>query len=159
MPYLAPSDKSWTLDALPPGERQRVIDAAASLAQAAKAGHALQPLRGKNLAVLCEEPDCPGLEYFSRAAAALGARVTHIRPSDALTPSGRDADAVGSLLGRLYDAIDCHGLAPEAVRRLATATGKPVFVELGCQKLGATRSAPLDEFTLQALLLSALAGQ
>jgi ornithine carbamoyltransferase len=159
MQYLAPSNAPWSLDALSPGERQRVIDAAAALAQAAKDGQALKPLRGKNVAVLCEQPKCPGLDHFSRAASALGARVTHIRPSEALTPSAPGPDAVGSLLGRLYDAIDCHGLTPEVVGRLARTTGKPVFNELGCQGADPARKALSDEYTLQALLMSALAGQ
>src|SRR4051812_9159197 len=105
MQHLASSGRPWSLDALPPGERLRVAEVAESLAQAAKSGHALQALRGKNLAVLCEQTECPGLEGFVRAAAAQGARVTHIRPSEALTPSSHGPDAVGQLLGRLYDAI------------------------------------------------------
>jgi ornithine carbamoyltransferase len=157
--YLVPSAKPWSLDALPVEERQRVIEAAAALARAAQAGQPLHPLRGKNLAVLCEQADCPGFEHFSRAALALGARVSHIRPSEALTPSGHRPDAVGSLLGRLYDAIDCHGLGPEVVDQLARATGKPVFNQLGCRDGLPALASAADEFTLQALLLSALASQ
>jgi ornithine carbamoyltransferase len=160
MLYSAPSNKPWSIEALPLAERKRVLEAAASLARAANAGHSQQPLRSKNIAVLCEQPDCPGLAHFSRAAAALGARVTQIRPSEAFTtPPSHSPDAVGSLLGRLYDAIDCHGLAPEVVDRLARTTGKPVFNELGCHKNAGSRDPLPDEFTLQALLLSALAGQ
>lgn len=158
MQPLAPSAKPWSLDTLPPTERQQVMDAAASLERAARSGQATQPLRGKNLAVLCEAIDCPGLDNFCRAAAALGARVTRIRPSDALMPSAQGSDAaVGSLLGRLYDCIDCHGVAPDVIDRLARTTGKPVFNELGCQANNPLRHAPPDEFTLQAMLLSALA--
>ncbi|HET7795666.1 MAG TPA: hypothetical protein VFL64_19930 [Rhizobacter sp.] len=148
-----PSSRSWSLDSLPPDERRRVLDMAVSLKQTAQSGHPLQALRGKNLAVLCESPDCPELESLRRAAGALGARVTHVRPSEALVPTTSGPDAVGSLLGRLYDAIDCHGLAPEVVERLARSTGRPVFNELAGQS---NVRSPADDFTLQALLLSAV---
>ncbi|HEX3141959.1 MAG TPA: hypothetical protein VHQ87_18025 [Rhizobacter sp.] len=157
MQHIVSSGRPWSLDAMSSGERQRVAAMAESLAQAAKSGHSLQALRGKNLAVLCEVSECPGLAGFCRAAEAQGARVTHIRPSEALTPSPHGPDAVGQLLGRLYDAIDCHGLAPEVVEQLARTSGTPVFNELGCQGSTALLNAPVDEFTLQALLLSALA--
>jgi ornithine carbamoyltransferase len=156
MQYSIPPLRSWSLAALPPGEQQRVADLAASLAEASRSGHALQPLRGKNLAVLCEEPSCAASDVICRAASALGARVTHIRPSDALNTSARGPDAVGSLLGRLYDAIDCYGVAPEMVDRLVQTTGRPVFNALGEQPAPFSRDARGDEFTLQALLLSAL---
>jgi ornithine carbamoyltransferase len=155
-----PSTLHWSVDGLPPDVQQRIRNTAASLERSALAGHAVQTLRGKNLAVLCETVDCPGLERFRRAANALGAQVTQIRPSDALNVSARSSDAVGSLLGRLYDAIDCHGLEPAVIERLARVTGKPVFNDLA--RHGGTGSGPgaetsTDGFTLQALLLSALA--
>ncbi len=156
MQYLVPSSHAWSIDALPDDERRRVSEVAASLAEAARAGQALQPLRGKNVAVLCEHAACPGFDIFSRAAMALGARVTHIRPSEALNSEVHLPETVGGLLGRLYDAIDCHGLAPDLLERLARTTGRPVFNALGCQGDGSS-DRPADEYTLQALLLSALA--
>ena len=157
MPNLVHSSRRWSLDSLSADERQRVIDMAAMLERTAHTGQTVQTLRGKNLAVLCEDPDCPGLDSFRRAALALGARVTHILPSEILASPAHAPQAFGSLLGRLYDAIDCHGLAPEVVEQLAEATGKPVFNEMACQA-SARAPGPLhDEFTLQALLLSALA--
>jgi ornithine carbamoyltransferase len=151
------SPRSWSLDGLPADERQRVLDMARVLEQAARSGHVVQTLRGKNLAVLCESAECPGLDNFRRAAAALGARVTQVRPSEALTDSVHGPDAVGSLLGRLYDAIDCHGVSPEVVDWLARTTGKPVFNDLACQGEALASRAPVPEYTLQSLLLSALA--
>jgi ornithine carbamoyltransferase len=157
MQYSNPSTRSWSLATLPAGEQQRVADLAASLAEASRSGRALQPLRGKNLAVLCESPSCAGSEVIFRAASALGARVTHIRPSDALNAPARGPDAVGSLLGRLYDAIDCYGVAPEMIDRLVQTTGRPVFNALGEQPTTTAHDTRNDEFTLQALLVSALA--
>jgi ornithine carbamoyltransferase len=157
MHHLAPSSSSWSLDSLPADVRQQVLDMAGVLERAASSGHAMQTLRDKNLAVLCEHPECPGFDSFRRAAAALGARVTHIRPSEALTASTHGSDAVGNLLGRLYDAIDCHGVAPDVIDWLARTTGKPVFNELGCQGDTPSEREEIPEFTLQALLVTALA--
>jgi len=148
--------KRWSLDALPAAERQRVLDMAAALERSARAGRPLQALRGKNLAVLCEDATCPHLELFRRAAGELGARVTHIRPSEALDVSTRAPDALGHLLGRLYDAIDCHGIAPDTVERLERTTGRPVFSDLACHQRIETNDAQEADFTLQALLLAAL---
>jgi ornithine carbamoyltransferase len=164
MPYSIPTSRSWSLAALPSGERQRVVELAASLAEASRSGQALQPLRGKNLAVLCEEPARRGLDGICRAANALGARVTHIRPSEALSAAPHGTQAVGSVLGRLYDAIDCYGVSAEVIDRLIETTGRPVFNALGEQptapvpdaRADATAAARADEFTLQALLVSAL---
>jgi ornithine carbamoyltransferase len=147
--------KRWSLDTLPAAERQRVFDMASALERSARAGHPLQSLRGKNLAVLCEDATCPHLELFRRAAGELGAQVTHIRPSEALDVSTRAPDALGHLLGRLYDAIDCHGVASDAVERLERTTGRPVFNDLACHQHFETNEEP--NFTLQALLLTALA--
>jgi len=157
MPNAISPAMHWSLDGLPPEEQQRVRDSAAALEQSALAGLAVQTLRGKNLAVLCETADCPGLESFRRAANALGAQVTQIRPSETLNVSARESDAVGSLLGRLYDAIDCHGIEPTVIDRLARVTGKPIFNDLACHRGTGTKPATADGFTLQALLLSALA--
>jgi ornithine carbamoyltransferase len=156
MQYPTSPLRSWSLMALPAGEQQRVADLAASLAEAYRSGRVLQPLRGKNLAVLCEDPACAGSDVICRAANALGARVTHIRPSDALNAPARGPDAVGSLLGRLYDAIDCYGVAPEMVDRLVQTTGRPVFNALGEQPATPAPDSRNEDFTLQALLLSAL---
>jgi ornithine carbamoyltransferase len=146
-----------SLDALPKGQRQRVLDLAAALESAERAGQPVKTLRGKHLAVLCENPDCPHLGAVRQAAGSLGAQVTHIRPSEVLDASDRASDAVGNLLSRLYDAIACHGLAPEVAVQLGRATGKPVFDELDCRGDAAPASpGPAPGYLLQALLLSAL---
>lgn len=157
MQSLVPAPKRWSLDALSKGQRQRVLDLAAALESAEHAGRPLKSLRGKHLAVLCENPDCPRLVAFRQAAASLGAQVTHIRPSEILDASDRASDAVCNLLSRLYDAIACHGLAPEVAMQLGRTTGKPVFDELDCLSDDTHASTgPAPDYLLQALLLNAL---
>ena len=157
MPNTPLHPNRWSLDALPASEQRRVLDMAASLELSARAGRPLQTLRGKNLAVLCEDIASPRLESYRRAAGELGAQVTHIRPSEALDTSTRAPDVVGHLLGRLYDAIDCHGLAPDVIEQLERMTGKPVFNDLACHPHAQADDAQEADFTLQALLLVALA--
>lgn len=156
MPQFVPPFRPGSLDALPAAERQQVHEMARTLAHAARTGQATHPLRGKNIAVLCEEPDCPHLARLQRLAGELGARVTHVRPGDALTRSPHTPEAVGSLLGRLYDAIDCHGVAPDVVARLARCTGRPVFDGPPCNAAD-TPESPDADFTFQAMLVRALA--
>ena len=70
------------------------------------------------------------------------------------------------MLGRLYDAVVCQGLAPEQVQQLNDAAGVPVFDGLGtAQHIAAHLAAllgsevpPADarRFVLQALLIASL---
>jgi ornithine carbamoyltransferase len=59
---------------------------------------------------------------------------------------------VGTVLGKLYDGIDCHGLPPEVVSQLERHAGRPVFQAGAC---GSSRAA-LGRYTMQALLLTVL---
>jgi len=86
-------------------------------------------LRGKNLGLVCESEGDADALLFRTAASALGASVSHIRPDPA---SGDPAAGTGLLdsarvLGRLYDGIECQGLAPTLVQRLGREAGVPVF--------------------------------
>ncbi|MEO6281250.1 ornithine carbamoyltransferase [Roseateles sp.] len=110
-------------------------DAAALLAQAralvvakAQAGQSL--MKGKRLALVsASEPDETALE-FAQAATALGAHVSFLRPGLDERSSARQVDATASMLGRLYDAVECQQLPATLVRRLALGAGIPVFAGL-----------------------------
>lgn len=112
----------WSLDGLTAEDLASLLQAAESLKAAAQAGRPQQPLRGKNIAVMCESGDDQAAQGFTAAASALGARVSHIRPAPKDT---------APLLGRLYDAIECEGLPEDTVRELARGAGRPVFNGLG----------------------------
>jgi ornithine carbamoyltransferase len=113
----------WSLDALSSGDLASLLRTAESLKAAAAAGRPQQPLRGKNIAVMCESGDDQAAQGFTAAASALGARVSYIRP-------GAPKDTA-SLLGKLYDAIECEGLPDDVVRELERGAGRPVFNGLG----------------------------
>jgi ornithine carbamoyltransferase len=89
--------------------------------------HAL--LRGKNLGLVCEAEDDEDARRFCRAAGALGARVSHIRPSVSGLGAGSDDSLTHTarVLGRLYDGLECQGLNTSVVDRLRRDAGVPVF--------------------------------
>jgi ornithine carbamoyltransferase len=105
-------------------DAQSLVDTALALKQAAQAGAAPPLLAGKNIALLSTDPQGASAAEFSRAASALGARVSRIEPDAALLA----ADG-GSLrmLARLYDAIECDGLPQDAAQRLQRLVGVPVY--------------------------------
>jgi ornithine carbamoyltransferase len=123
---LAPSG---TPPSPPPGVAE-VLLANARLLQRAEPGSDMEGLlRGKNLGLVCESDDDADATRFREAAEALGASVSHIRPE--LAPAGGVTGGsllrTARLLGRLYDAIECQGLAPALVVQLGREAGVPVF--------------------------------
>ena len=144
---------------------EALLASARLLQRADAASHMDGLLRGKNLGLVCDcEADADAV-LFRNAAAALGASVAHIRPE--LAPS---AGAIGTgnprtarLLGRLYDGIECQGLAPALVRQLGRDAGVPVFdglateahptAELARQLSGADSLRRKRQLIVQAVLL------
>ena len=104
--------------------------ASARLLYRAEAGSDTEGLlRGKILGLVCDSESDADAMLFRQAAVALGASVSHIRP-DLAPPGGATGNGplrTARLLGRLYDAIECQGLAPALVRQLASEAGVPVF--------------------------------
>jgi ornithine carbamoyltransferase len=126
-----PLDRLPSAFPLPAEEGRAVVARARTLKQAAAAGIP-QPLRrGKHLALVCADPHCSAAEAFAVAAEGLGARVSRLQP-DAVLLAGDDRVAApgARMLGRLYDAVECDELPPEAAQRLQKASGVPVFCGL-----------------------------
>jgi len=112
----------------PPGTAEVVL-ANARLLQRAERGSDMEGLlRGKNLGLVCESDADADATLFREAAEALGASVSHIRPElGAGGVTGGGLLRTARLLGRLYDAIECQGLAPALVVQLGREAGVPVF--------------------------------
>jgi ornithine carbamoyltransferase len=147
-----------------------MIATARRLSQAAAIGQVRSLLRGKNIGLLCERPDGPEAVRFQLAAAELGATVARILPSLAALESEQQVADTARVLGRLYDAVECQGLAAALVQQLQRGAGVPVFCGLG--ELGhpidalasawATDEPPLApeaarRYLLQAVLVQAIA--
>jgi ornithine carbamoyltransferase len=125
-------------------------------------------LHGKILGLVCEAAEGVDARLFQDAATGLGARVTHILPgvSELGTADDDTLANTARVLGRLYDGIECQGLAPALVERLRRAAGVPVFDGLatalhptaGVADLLST-TEPLEtrrRLVVQAALLSSL---
>jgi ornithine carbamoyltransferase len=70
------------------------------------------------------------------------------------------------ILGRLYDAVECQGMAPELVRRVSREAAIPIYGGIACATHPTAalanqldpQSLPADNrrFVLQALLLGSV---
>lgn len=106
------------------------------------AEHAL-PLRGKYLALLCDSEDSEGAIAFRRAATELGARVATIRPNLTADSTPNEIEHTARMLGRLYEAVECQGMAETLVSAIARNAGIPVYDGLATDRHAIAGLAPL----------------
>jgi len=156
-------------------ETSVVLDSARTLQRAARDGRTptpqtpLQtpplpqtPLRGKNLGLLSEADDGDAA-LFRQAATELGAHVAQIRPSLSGLSTPQEVQHTARMLGRLYDAVECQGMAAALVQQVGVAAGVPVYDGIAGQAHPTARLAALlggdssaadnRRFVLQAVLL------
>ena len=151
-----------------PRDAASVLENARRLQTEAQAGEP-QPLllSGKHLVLLCEDDTDACAVLFRRAAGELGAHVAHIRPSASGLATPPEVQRTARMLGRLYDAVECQGMATALVRQLRRDAGVPVYDGIAsrehpsaelAESLGAGGS-PADRrrFVLQAALLQTIA--
>ena len=91
-------------------------------------------LRGKNVALVCASTDDHDALLFQRAASELGAQVAHIRPDLPEPSSSSVFRDTALMLGRLYQAVECEGLAPGVVADLGRLAGIPVYDALASRR-------------------------
>ena len=129
--HSAPSPTPADAALAPPPllDREALLTRARQLQRAEAAASTSALLRGKHLGLICEEASGDDARLFCSAAGALGASVARIRPSmsELGSASGSALLHTARVLGRLYDAIECQGLAPALVQRLGRGAGVPVF--------------------------------
>jgi len=112
--------------AIEPADAQALVASARALKR--RPDGMLTRLRGKNIALLCAQPDCDCARRFDAAASALGARVARIEPAPAWLREGAAlGDDTARLLESLYDAVDCEEVPPGFARRLQAQLGVPVY--------------------------------
>ena len=130
-PTMAPTPqprRDEVLAAMPAYDLRTVLANARALQRAARAGAAPQPLlRGKNFGLWCEAIDAADAVLFRSAATDLGAHVAHVRPSLTATSTPLEVQHTARVLGRLYDAVECLGMAPALVAQVSRWAGVPVF--------------------------------
>ena len=141
---------------------------ARALQEAARDGRPLPALlAGKRLGLMSPESSGASVQLFCGAAAELGAHVSLIQPRLDEGSSVQQVEDMARLLGQLYDAVECQGMAEALVRRLERVATIPVYVALaGEQHPSATLVGQLAgedsvankrRWLLQAALLSSIA--
>lgn len=151
------------LSAMSPHDVNALLAQAGMLQSAAQSGKTQPLLRGKKLGLLCETDDDDEAALFRRAAVELGAHVAHVRPHLSQQSTQREVQNMAQVLGRLYDAVECQGLAPELVRQVGDSAGVPVYdgiaapdhalAGLSRQLAGDAPPADKQRYVLQAVLL------
>lgn len=127
---LAPALKARTiLDGLDytADEMHHLLDLAAALKGAKRAGTEEQHLRTKEICVIFEETPSRKRCAFEVAAHDQGAHVTFLDPSEAKIGREESIRDTARVLGRLYHGIDYPGCDPDAVVAFAEHAGVPVW--------------------------------
>lgn len=108
-------------------EFRGLIELAAELKAAKKAGTETQYLRGKNLALIFEKTSTRTRCAFEVAAADQGVSTTYLDPSGSQIGHKESVKDTARVLGRMYDAIQYRGDSQANVEELAAYAGVPVY--------------------------------
>ncbi len=108
-------------------ELRGLIELAAELKAAKKAGTETQYLRGKNIALIFEKTSTRTRCAFEVAAADQGASTTYLDPSGSQIGHKESVKDTARVLGRMYDGIEYRGDSQAKVEELAAFAGVPVY--------------------------------
>jgi ornithine carbamoyltransferase len=104
-----------------------LLDLAAELKAASRAGNETQYLRGKKIALIFEKTSTRTRCAFEVAAYDQGAHVTYLGPDSSQIGHKESIKDTARVLGRMYDAIEYRGFGQEIVEELAAHAGVPVY--------------------------------
>jgi ornithine carbamoyltransferase len=108
-------------------EFRGLVELAAELKAAKKAGTETPYLRGKNIALIFEKTSTRTRCAFEVAAADQGAHTTYLDPSGSQIGHKESVKDTARVLGRMYDAIEYRGDSQRKVEELAAYAGVPVY--------------------------------
>ncbi|MCX5403945.1 ornithine carbamoyltransferase [Streptomyces sp. NBC_00335] len=108
-------------------EFRGLVELAAELKAAKKAGTERRRLQGKNIALIFEKTSTRTRCAFEVAAADQGAHTTYLDPSGSQMGHKESVKDTARVLGRMFDGIQYRGDAQDAVEQLAAHAGVPVF--------------------------------
>ncbi|MFC4472199.1 ornithine carbamoyltransferase [Streptomyces xiangluensis] len=108
-------------------EFRGLIELAAELKAAKKAGTEIQYLRGKNIALIFEKTSTRTRCAFEVAAADQGVSTTYLDPSGSQIGHKESVKDTARVLGRMYDGIQYRGDSQANVEELAAYAGVPVY--------------------------------
>ncbi|WP_262063267.1 ornithine carbamoyltransferase [Streptomyces sp. STR69] len=108
-------------------EFRGLIELAAELKAAKKAGGETRYLSGKNIALIFEKTSTRTRCAFEVAAADQGASTTYLDPSGSQIGHKESVKDTARVLGRMFDAIEYRGDSQDAVEELGAYAGVPVY--------------------------------
>jgi ornithine carbamoyltransferase len=108
-------------------EFRGLIELAAELKAAKKAGGETRYLRGKNIALIFEKTSTRTRCAFEVAAADQGASTTYLDPSGSQIGHKESVKDTARVLGRMFDGIEYRGDSQAAVEELGADAGVPVY--------------------------------
>ncbi|AKA06380.1 ornithine carbamoyltransferase [Streptomyces noursei] len=108
-------------------EFRRLIDLAAELKAAKRAGAEVRRLNGRNIALIFEKTSTRTRCSFEVAAADQGATTTYLDPSGSQMGHKESVKDTARVLGRMFDAIEFRGSRHADVEELAAHAGVPVY--------------------------------
>ncbi|MCX4829983.1 ornithine carbamoyltransferase [Streptomyces sp. NBC_01016] len=108
-------------------EFRGLVDLAAELKAAKKAGTETQHLKGRNVALIFEKASTRTRCSFEVAAADQGASTTYIDPAGSHIGKKESSKDTARVLGRMFDAIEFRGDEQAIVETLAEYAGVPVY--------------------------------
>ncbi|MFI6559879.1 ornithine carbamoyltransferase [Streptomyces sp. NPDC050534] len=104
-----------------------LIELAAELKAAKKAGAETRYLSGKNIALVFEKTSTRTRCAFEVAAADQGASTTYLDPSGSQIGHKESVKDTARVLGRMFDGIEYRGHGQGVVEELAAYAGVPVY--------------------------------
>ncbi len=110
-----------------PGEFRHLLDLAAELKAARKAGTEQQWLRGRTLALIFEKASTRTRCAFEVAAAQQGAATTCLDPAGSHIGHKESVRDTARVLGRMFDALEFRGSDQAVAEELAEYAGVPVY--------------------------------
>ena len=110
-----------------PEEIQYLLDLAANLKKAKKAGTERQTMVGKNIALIFEKTSTRTRCSFEVAAHDQGAHVTYLGPTGSQIGIKESMKDTARVLGRMFDGIEYRGFGQSIVEELAQYAGVPVW--------------------------------
>ncbi|MFF4585347.1 ornithine carbamoyltransferase [Streptomyces sp. NPDC001388] len=108
-------------------EIHHLLDLAATLKAARRAGTEQPRLTGRHLALIFEKTSTRTRCAFEAAAADQGAATTYLGPGDTHIGAKESIADTARVLGRMFDAIEYRGSAQSLVTALAAHSGVPVY--------------------------------
>ncbi|MFE3636167.1 ornithine carbamoyltransferase [Streptomyces cellostaticus] len=108
-------------------EFRGLVELAAELKAAKKAGTETPYLRGRNIALIFEKTSTRTRCAFEVAAADQGATTTYLDPTGSQIGHKESVKDTARVLGRMFDAIEYRGDSQDKVEELAVHAGVPVY--------------------------------